>query len=195
VLCICDFILVALGDCCDCGFLITLGDCRHLDGWWIVDWWGDLVIVSTPNQEVICEGLLWFPGGVPNSNSSGLLVSYNFSPLVGSCGAFWEARCVIPISHRTTWCRGTQQGLDCRQASEPREKKSIVSSLISQWIVLIDIHLVMIGFLPVIGHHILWLVHLRHGGIKITYLSFTFPQTSCNKLFSVISFERLSYLC
>ena len=25
--------LVALGGDCDCGFLITLGDCRHLDGW------------------------------------------------------------------------------------------------------------------------------------------------------------------
>jgi hypothetical protein len=23
--------LVALGDSCDCGFLITLGDCRHQD--------------------------------------------------------------------------------------------------------------------------------------------------------------------
>jgi hypothetical protein len=30
--------LVALGGDCDCGFLITLGDCHHLDGWWFVDW-------------------------------------------------------------------------------------------------------------------------------------------------------------
>jgi hypothetical protein len=30
-------------------FLVTLGDCRHLDGWWFVHWWGDLVIVSAPN--------------------------------------------------------------------------------------------------------------------------------------------------
>jgi hypothetical protein len=55
--------------------------------------------------------------------------------------------------------------------------------------------LCMIGFLPVIGHHILGLVHPLRGGIKITYLSFTFRQTSCNKLFSVISFENLYYLC
>jgi hypothetical protein len=155
------FIFVALGDCCNCGFLITLGDCRHLDGWWIVDWWGDLVIVSTPNQEVICDGLLWFPGGVPNSNSSGLLVSFNFSSLVGSCGAYWEARCVIPISHRTTWCRGTQRRLACRQARESREKNLVFI-------------LCMIGFLPMIDHHILWLVHSLSGDIKITYLSFSF---------------------
>jgi hypothetical protein len=37
--------------------------------------------------------------------------------------------------------------------------------------------LCMIGFLPVIGHHILGLVHPLRGGIKITYLSFTFRQT------------------
>jgi hypothetical protein len=36
--------LVALEDCCVCGFLVTLGGCRHLDGlkqWWKSDicWW------------------------------------------------------------------------------------------------------------------------------------------------------------
>ena len=31
-MCIRDCILVALGNRCDCGFLVTLGDCRHLDG-------------------------------------------------------------------------------------------------------------------------------------------------------------------
>jgi hypothetical protein len=25
--------LVALGDDCNSGFLVTFGDCRHLDGW------------------------------------------------------------------------------------------------------------------------------------------------------------------
>ena len=61
-------ILVALGDYCDCGFLITLGDCRHLDGCGFVDWCGDLVIVSAPNQGDICEGFLGlFPGGVPKA--------------------------------------------------------------------------------------------------------------------------------
>jgi hypothetical protein len=39
-----------------------------------------------------------------------------------------------------------------------------------------------------------WFI-LRRGGIKITFLSFIFLQTSCNKLFSIISFESLSYLC
>jgi hypothetical protein len=38
---VCAFViayLVALGGDCDCGFLITLGDCHHLDGWLFVDW-------------------------------------------------------------------------------------------------------------------------------------------------------------
>jgi len=30
--------LVALGDSCDCGFPITLGDYCHLDGCGFVDW-------------------------------------------------------------------------------------------------------------------------------------------------------------
>ena len=31
-------ILVTLGDYCDYGFLITLGDCRPLDGCGFIDW-------------------------------------------------------------------------------------------------------------------------------------------------------------
>ena len=59
-------ILVAQGDCCDCGFLITLGDCRHLHICGFVDWRRDLVIVSAPNQGDICKGFLGlFSGGVP----------------------------------------------------------------------------------------------------------------------------------
>jgi hypothetical protein len=33
------------------------------------------VVLVLGHLRVICEGLLWFPGGAPNSNSSGLLVS------------------------------------------------------------------------------------------------------------------------
>jgi hypothetical protein len=51
--------LVALSNSCDCGFLITLGDCRHLDGWCFGDWRGDLVIVSALNQSA-CEGFLGY---------------------------------------------------------------------------------------------------------------------------------------
>ena len=54
--CISGFIFVALGGDCNCGILVTLGDCRHLDGLWRIDWWGDLVIVSTPNQGDIVRG-------------------------------------------------------------------------------------------------------------------------------------------
>ena len=78
--------LVALGGDCHCGFLITLGDCRHLDGWWFVDWWGDLVIVSAPNQSA-CEGLLCLPRQDVKGNFSKLLVSLSYPHLwVGYCG-------------------------------------------------------------------------------------------------------------
>jgi hypothetical protein len=45
---------------------------------------------------------------------------------------------VIPISHRTMWCRGTQRGLACRQAREPRI--NLVSIVFDQ-----------LDFIPVIG--------------------------------------------
>jgi hypothetical protein len=61
---------------------------------------------------------------------------------------------MIPISHRTTWCRGTQRGLACRQAREPRDK-SCVSIVLDQ-----------LDFIPVIGYfigylgiHFSWLNH------------------------------------
>jgi len=38
VLCICDFILMALGGDCNCGFLITLCDFCNLDSCRFVDW-------------------------------------------------------------------------------------------------------------------------------------------------------------
>ena len=59
---------MALGSDCNCGILITLDDCRHLDDWCWIDWWGDLVIVSAPNQGYICEGFLGlFPDEVPKA--------------------------------------------------------------------------------------------------------------------------------
>jgi hypothetical protein len=45
--------LVALGNSCDCEFLITLGDYRHLDNWCFGDWKGDLVIVSAPIKVLV----------------------------------------------------------------------------------------------------------------------------------------------
>jgi hypothetical protein len=49
---------------------------------------------------------------------------------------------VIPISHRTSWCRGAQRELACQQAREPRDK-SCVSIVLDQ-----------LDFIPVIGYFI-----------------------------------------
>jgi hypothetical protein len=63
---------------------------------------------------------------------------------------------VIPISHRTPWCRGTQRGLACRQIREPQDK-SCVSIVFDQ----LDF-IPMIGyFIDYIGIHFGWL-NLRH---------------------------------
>jgi hypothetical protein len=69
--------LVALGDSCGCGVLVTLGGCCHLDGleqrrsistcWW-------LFVAGSGD----CEGSYTFPGGEPKCNSSGLLVSLSY---------------------------------------------------------------------------------------------------------------------
>jgi hypothetical protein len=128
-------------------------------------------------------GVLCLSRQSAKGNSSGLLVSLSYH----ICGRFLlcslrELGFGLPISHRTMRCWSTQRGLVCQQAHEPWEKNLVFI-------------LCMIGFLPVIGHHILWLVHPLRGSIKITYLSFTFQQTSCNKLFSIISFESLYCLC
>jgi hypothetical protein len=89
----------------------------------------------------------------------------------------WWARCVIPISHQTTKCWSTQRGLACQQACEPREKIGC---------------LLPFGILPVIELVlILWLVHSSTRRYNYLAHSITFPQISCSKLFSVISFESL----
>jgi hypothetical protein len=59
---------------------------------------------------------------------------------------------VIPISHRTTWCRGTQRGLACQQAREPRDKSSI-SIVFDQ----LDFILVIDYFFGHLGIHFGWL--------------------------------------
>jgi hypothetical protein len=117
-------------------------------------------------------------------NSSKLLVSLSYltygSVLIVSTG--WTRFVLHLLAIETTECWSTQWGLACWQSCEHREK-NLMSILC------------LIGFLPMIGHHILWLVYSQRGGIKIIYLSFTFRQTSCNKLFSVISFESMYYPC
>ena len=116
--------LVALGDRCGCGFLVSLGGCCHLDGLeqrrsFGTYWW--LFVASSGDYEGSCT----FPGRESNGNSSGLLVSLSYH----TCGyVLAVSNCVdkvhaTPLSHQTTKCWSTQRGLVCRQAREPREKK------------------------------------------------------------------------
>ena len=108
--------------------LVTLGVCRHLDGLVIG---GSLSRVSDCLWlwSVACEGFLTFPRQRAKRYSIGLLVSLSYL----TCGRFlWHqvwARCVIPISRRTTNCWSTQQRLACWQAREPWEKNHV--SLVS----------------------------------------------------------------
>ena len=54
-MCIRDLHLVALGNLCDWGFLVTLGDCHHLDG--LVDYGlrceAHVVIVRCSEEEIV----------------------------------------------------------------------------------------------------------------------------------------------
>jgi hypothetical protein len=83
-----------------------------------------------------------------------------------------------------TKCWSTQRELACQQAREPREKNRVSPLWLIIWIYHCDWS----------SSYCDWFIP-RCGGIKITFLLFTFPQTCCNKLFSIISFESLSYLC
>jgi hypothetical protein len=176
--------LMALGDCYNCGVLVTLGGCRHLDGlkqrWRSDTCWWLFVSSSSDLWEVLVPS--WRSA---KDNSSGLLVSLSYH----TCGRF--LRCSLrelgfgfPISYRTTRCWSTQRGLACWWAREPQEKNRMSSLWLIHWISPGDWY----------SSYCDWFIP-RRGGIKITFLLFTFPQTSCNKLFSVISFESLSYLC
>jgi hypothetical protein len=145
------FNFVALGGDCNCWFLITLGDCRHLDGWCWIDWWGDLVIVSAPNQGEFVRGHC--------GSSAECLI-----PTLVDCSCRWVTalvcwflRCLAGRGLRASTeepprCWSTQRGLACRQASEPREKNKLCHLLSSgalDW--LIDIYIVGIIYL-VIGN-------------------------------------------
>jgi hypothetical protein len=88
------------------------------------------------------------------------------------------ARCVIPITRRTTKCWSTQLGLARRQAHESREKNWFSCALdFSRWL-----------------NWYSWFVHLPyHGGIIILHTLLYLPCLhSCPvKLFSVVSLWEL----
>ena len=128
-----------------------------------------------------CEGSCAFPGGEPEGNSSGLLVSLSYL----TCGlVFAVSNCVdevraTPLSRRTTMCWSTQWGLACRQARKPREKNCVSSC---DWISLSD----WLAFILIGSSHLpRWYNHPTLSCITF----FTFLPSV--KLFSVASCESL----
>ena len=157
--------LVALGDRFGCGFLVTLGGCRHLDGleqrrrigtsWWL------FVAISRWLWEV-CAYL----GGEPKATLVDCSCHWATS-LVGRflwCPSEDEVR-ATPLSHRTTKCWSTQRGRSV-PASTWTSGENRVSPL---WL--------YFGFLPVIGLHIIdWFIPSTRWYKDQTF-SLTFLQT------------------
>ena len=156
--------LVALGDRSSCGFLVTLGGCRHLDGleqrrrigtsWWL------FVAISRWLWEV-CAYL----GGVPKATLVDCSCHWATS-LVGRflwCPSEDEVRATT-LSHRTTKCWSTQRG-----RSVPANTWTSGEKLVSQ--------LCLISILPVLDCLYWWLVHPLHDGINISSYLYI-PQTS-----------------
>jgi hypothetical protein len=145
--------LVALGCDCNCGILVTLGDCRHLDGWWLIDWWGDLVIVSSPIK-VTLWGVVMIPSGVLNINSSGLLVSLSYRTCVWVLAVPCGASAWGPSTKEPPRCWSTQRGHSL-PASKWTSGENRCVHLVSRWLAslyiycLIDIHLVGFNYLVI----------------------------------------------
>jgi hypothetical protein len=146
-----------------CEILVTFSGCRHLDGLEAAEelWQEWCLFLATSRW--FCEGCCAFPGGASKATLVNCSCHWVISLAVGSYGALGEFGFGLPISYRTTRCRSTQRGLVCRQAREPQEKNLVFI-------------LCMIGFLPVIDHHILWLVHPLRDGIKIISLHLHFHK-------------------
>jgi len=66
--CIRDLHLVVLENLCDWGFLVTLGDCYHLDGWVVCDSVWSTREDCAVLQRRICEGYCAHPAGIVKSN-------------------------------------------------------------------------------------------------------------------------------
>jgi hypothetical protein len=128
--------------------------------------------------------VLCLPGGAPKAtlvNSSCHCVT---SLAVDSCGALGELAFGLPISRRTMKWWSTQRGRSMPANTWTSREKLCVTFVIdlldfSRWLVFI----------------LLWLVHSSMRRYKDHIPLFYIMQTSCNKLFSVINFEILFYLC
>jgi hypothetical protein len=169
--------LVALRDHCGCRFLITLGGCRQLDSLeqrisFGMCW--RLFVADSGG----CERSCTFPDGELKGNSD--CSCHWVTLLVGrflQCPIVWTWLVQHLLAARTTKCWSTQQGLVCRQACEPWEKKYLS---LAHWYSPGD-WLVFILWLVLFSTW--WYNHLAH--------SITFSWTSCSKLFSVRRIESL----
>ena len=125
-----------------------------------------------------CEGSCIFRDGESKGNSSKLLVSLSYL----TCGRFLRHPCGglgvwYLLAAEPPSVGRHNEDVACRQAREPWEK--------------IDC-LLPVGILPLIKLvFFLWLVHSSTWWHNHLTHSFTFPQTSCSKLFSVARIESL----
>jgi hypothetical protein len=138
------------------------------------------VVLVLGHLPVICEGCCAFPGETPKATLVNCSCHWVTSLVVGSCGALGELGFGLPISRRTMKWWSTQQGCSVPASTWTSGEKlygTFVIDLLdfSQWLVFI----------------LLWLVHSSTRRYKDHIPLFYIPQTSCNKLFSVISFESL----
>jgi hypothetical protein len=116
--------LVALGANCDCGFLIALGDCRHLNNWWFGDWWGDLGDCIYPLSRFLWCVFVPIPHG---RSRMATLVNCSWFVDPHLCWFLIRRPCVglgahvMPISAwATKWVFRHIEDVSCREATEPR---------------------------------------------------------------------------
>jgi hypothetical protein len=131
----------------------------------------------------ICERLCTFPGEDHKVALIYCECHWVTSLVVGSCDVLWELGCGFPISRRTTKWWSTQRERNVPASTQTSEENLFVIFVIvfldfSWWLVFI----------------LLWLVHSSTRWYKDQIPLLYISQTSCNKLFSVISFESLYYL-
>jgi hypothetical protein len=142
------------------------------------------VVLVLGHLPMIYEGCCAFPDGAPKATLVNCSCHWVTSLVISSCGALRELGFGLPISHRTTKWWSTQRGRSVPASTWTSREKLCVTFVIdfldfSRWLVFIS----------------LWLVHSSTRWYKDHMSLFYILQTSCNKLFSVISFESLYYLC
>jgi hypothetical protein len=162
------------------------------DSWWLppprrlraaIEVWHVFVIVHGWLRWFV-RGSCAFLGGAPKTTLVDCSCYWVITLAVGSCSALGELGFGLPISRRTMKWWSTQRGHSMLVSTWTSGKNCVSPLWLISWISPSDWS----------SYYCDWFIS-RRGGIKITFLLFTFPQTSCNKLFSIVSFESLSYLC